>query len=144
MATATAPTKGQRRHYWRAVYALTEAEALAKVSAVEGPADAPPATNNDAFAFVGNWKARAKAALAKARQWHETGKRALKERARKVAVKIAQGVREIYEASPITRTKRALEDVSSAANALQWASVAGASLATLALLWLAWRLLAKG
>lgn len=141
---ATAPTKGQRRHYWRAVYALGEAEALAKLTAVEGAADGPPQTDNAVFGFIDDWKKRAKAALDKARNWHDTGKRALKERARRVAVKIAQGVREIYEASPVARAGRTLDNISSAANALQWASLAGASLATLALLWLAWRLLAKG
>lgn len=138
------PSKGQRRHYWRATNALVEAEALAKLAAVEGPADGPPATAAAIGAYVDDFKARAKAALNKAREFYDSGKRGLQERARRVATKVQQGVRELYEASPVARANRALESVSNAAQALQWASLAGAGLATLALLWLAWKLLAKG
>lgn len=131
---------GAKRHYARAIEALNEAEALAKLSDVVGPADVPPEPGSEK-AFLDDWQARAKGVLRKGYEWVQSGKAGLKDRARRAAQKVRQGVREIYEASPAAKAGRALESVSSAANSLQWAALATTGLATAVLLYLAWKLL---
>lgn len=128
---------GRERHYWRAVDRLREAEGLAQLQAVSGPADAPPEAGAEQSWFD-DWSSRAKGALRKARELVDSGKRAAKDRARRIAQAVRDGASAVWKASPpgqlASASKSTLQNLADAATAIQWASIIGSGVATLALL----------
>lgn len=129
--------EGRERDWWRAVSALREAEALADLKAISGPADGPPAPGDEP-SWVDDWAKRAREALRKARDFSESAKRAAKDRARAIADNVRRGVRAIYRASPGSQASAALRALAEAANTITLATAIGTGVLTLGLLWLGW------
>lgn len=128
---------GAERNYWAAVSALREAESLAQLSSVSGPADEPP-RDGDEPSWIEDWSKRAHDALKKAREWADSKKRALRDRASRIAEHVRTGARRIYQASPIGKTAKALQSVNETANHIQlaaWVTSVGLTLALLAGAW---------
>lgn len=116
-------TPGKERLYWGAVNALREAESLAQLAGVVGgPADEPPRAGEEE-SWVTDWSNRAREALGRARDWVSSKKRALRDRAARIAHHVQEGARRIYQASPLPATRRALESVTDAARAITIASM---------------------
>lgn len=136
----------RERHYWQAVSALRTAETLASLQAVSGPADAIPEAGKEQ-SWLDDWSARAKDSLRKAGEWVQSGKQAAKDRARRVAAAVREGVREIWRATPpgqlADTSKKTLQAVADASNAITWASIIGSGVATVALLAAVWWLWSK-
>lgn len=135
--------KDKRALFWRATYALREAESLAKLGRVVGPADAPPSDAQSEPNWIADWKARAKAALKQAADWWSEGNERLKDRAREVARQIERGGSAIVEANPLEAGKNAIDKLVSFAHELTTAMFIGEGLATLVLLWLGYELFFK-
>ena len=80
---------------WKAVYSLREAETLAGMGNVAGPADAPPSKPEEEDGWARDWLSRAKDALRRAQEMHtEAGRKGmtvLKERAHRIASKLRDG-----------------------------------------------------
>lgn len=136
-------TPGQERHYWAAVSALREAETIAQLGNVSGPADEPPKAG-DEKSWIEDWGKRATETLAKARAWVDSKKKSLRDRARRVASHVAEGARRIYQASPVARASRALEAVTDTARTIQMATLVSGVAVTVLLLAGAWLLFKKG
>lgn len=138
-------TPGQERHFWGAVSALREAETLAQLGNVSGPADEPPRPG-DEQGWIADWSKRATETLAKAKTWVDSKKKSLRDRARRIAGHVQEGARRIYQASPIARAKnataKALQDVTETARTLQFATLVSGGAATVLLLvgaYLVWK-----
>lgn len=129
------------RNYWRAVNQLRTAETLANLQAVAGPADAAPEDGKEP-SWLEDWTSRAKEALKKARDWATSEKKAAKDRARRIARAVHQGVRDVWRASPPGKLAdshaKAMTSLANAAQAIQWASLIGSGVATVALLAAVW------
>lgn len=108
--------KGRDIRLARSIEALQQAEALARIAGVEGPADAIPRKTAEERAFIADWINRSVAALKRAKSLDDRAvvgagvlesarekARALKDRARAIARSIANSAEEIYESSPIAR-----------------------------------------
>lgn len=135
-----AGAEAQERLWWRAVNALREAETLAELKAISGPADAPPGAG-DETSWVDDWAKRGREALRKARDWAESEKRSARERAARIADRVRSGVRAIWRASPVSKANQALKALADAANTITLATAIGTTVLTIGLLWLGWRLL---
>lgn len=135
--------RDKRGRYWRAVYALREAEALAKFGNVSGPADAPPKSEADEKGFITDWKNRAKQSLKQAYDWWTEGNSRLKDRAKEVAGKIAEGARAVRDANPIEAARQGIESLLDVANKIQGALLLGEGIGTLLLLWIVYELFLK-
>lgn len=134
---------GARRHFWRASEALAEAEGLTKLASIEGPADQPPEKGQEE-GFVSDFHKRAKSVLDRAREWVDSGKANLKSRARRAAQRVRAGVREIFSAGPVSKAAAdALKSLGAAADALSFGAVAGGTLTTALLLYVAYRVFVK-
>lgn len=72
--------------------ALAEAEALAALGAVSGPADAIPASG-DVAAWATDYYRRAREALRRAAEWQSDARREVRDRAARIARRIADGAR---------------------------------------------------
>lgn len=83
----------------RAVEALAEAEALAALSTVAGPADVVPDAGSTA-AWAADWERRARDALRRAWEWSTSPAREARDRARRVARRISDGARDVRRAVP--------------------------------------------
>lgn len=132
-------TPGQQRLFWGAVSSLREAETLAQLGGVSGPADEPP-KSGDEKGWISDWTGRASEALGKAKAWIDSGNKALKDRARRIARHIADGSRRIYQASPFGRASKALQQVSETARTIQFATLVSGGALTVLLLVGAWAL----
>lgn len=130
-------TPGQERLYWGAVSSLREAETLAQLGSVSGPADEPP-TAGDEKSWIDDWAKRAGETLGKARAWSSSKVKALRDRARRIAGHISDGARRIYQASPIARANRTIQDVAETARTIQIATLVSGVGATVLLLAAAW------
>lgn len=139
-------TPGQERNFWGAVHALREAETLAQLGNVSGPADEPPRPG-DEKGWIADWANRAREALERARKMALPGptgalplaaknvakQRASRDAARRIAAHIQEGVRRVRQASPLARAEKTLSEVSDAARALQFGFIFGGVGLTVAL-----------
>lgn len=136
----------RERHYWRAVTALRTAETLASLQAVSGPADGVPEAGKEQ-SWADDWTSRAKETLKKAGEWVQSGKQAAKDRARRVASSVREGIREFWKATPPGQltdvSKKTMQSLADASNAITWASLIGSGAATVALLAVLWWLWSK-
>lgn len=126
-------TPGQERLFWGAVSALREAETLAQITSVSGPADEPP-QSGDEKSWIEDWTKRASETLSKARAWVDSKKKAVRDRARRIASHVAEGARKIYQASPVGRASKAIEQVSETARTIQIGALVTSTALTVLLL----------
>lgn len=132
-------TPGQERLFWGAVSSLREAETLAQLTNVSGPADEPPRAG-DEKSWIEDWAGRAKEALKRAHEMAQNAKKAIRDRARRIAGHVADGARRIYQASPAGKASAALESVSRTANTITLATLVSGAAATVLFLLAAWLL----
>jgi hypothetical protein len=78
------------RLWWKAVSALREAETLAQLApSVSGPADAPP--TGDIVSWTGDWEARARRALNRAREFVLAPQKATRDIGTRIARRVHEG-----------------------------------------------------
>lgn len=155
-------TPGAERNYWAAVNALREAETLAQLAgSVSGPADEPP-RDGEEQSWIADWTKRAKESLAKAREWRDSEKKSLRDRAARIARHASEGVRRIGQAAKWQspggvalegakwlktaagkKVMRELSSVSDTARSIQFGVILSSVGATVALLALGWWALSK-
>lgn len=95
------------RTLWPAVYALRNAEALAALQTVTGPADAPPAQASDETGWVKDWVERSRLALKSAAEFAARAATeparvtadVLRDRAQRIAEQVAAGAKNIRQAA---------------------------------------------
>lgn len=133
----------KRRLYWRAVYALREAEAITKLGDVVGEeTDEPPKAGQEQ-SWTDKWATRAKKNLAKAWDWWTSGNEKLRDRAKSVADRVKEGVRAIKKANPLSGASRKVQDLQDAANSISMAIFFGEVVVTGLLVWAAWEFFFK-
>lgn len=137
-------TPKAERAYWRATAALAEAETLARLrDNVSGPADEPPRGDGDEAGWIDDWTSRASETLKKAKAWTTSKKKTLVERGARIARRVREGARKIYEASPLARANQKLVGLIGDAQKIQLAGEAVAVVATVVLGYVAYRLFIK-
>jgi hypothetical protein len=129
-----------RTYYWRAVERLREAESLAQLGHVSGPADAPPEKPEDESGWIADWKKRAKETARKAYEaLAENPTKAVKRRAAEISSRLQRGIAAIRKANPSEATKQKLSSLADLLKGLWGAAHAGTSFGTLlALAVIAW------
>ena len=134
-----------RTYYWRAVERLREAETLAELGHVSGPADAPPEKPEDESDWIADWKKRAKETARKA--WEalsENPTKPVKRRAAEIAERLQRGVKAIRKANPAEWSKQKLSSITDMLKGLWGAAHAGTSFGTIiALALIAWWFLGR-
>ncbi len=131
-------TDRRRRLFWRAVHMLREAETLADLGPVAGPADSVP-SEGDEESWVRDWSKRAKQALKKANEWLvEKPNKVAEERARSIADRVRRGAAAIRRAAKGAHEQ--LSEVQDAANKLWVAGQVGGTVVLLIAAYIAWKL----
>ncbi len=118
----------KRALYWRAVSALREAETLADLGSVSGPADAPPKEGEDE-SWIKDWGKRAQNAIRKAHEaLVDNPSEAVKRRAQRIGARVQSGITAIKKAfTPSEETKKKLRSLSDLAKGLLFAGNAGSA-----------------
>lgn len=132
-------------NYWHAVTSLREAETLAQMAgAVSGPADEPPKPG-DEKSWVEDWARRAGETLQKARNFADSGKRHLKQRAQAIVNRVRDGATSVRRAvaAPIIAANENFQGVVRTVNTMSYAILGANVLLTVGLLYAAWKLFAK-
>jgi hypothetical protein len=137
-------SRARERNLWRAVEALKQAESLAQIAgAISGPADTvPPAGQEESWGA--DWVERAKRALQRANDLWQQGTDASKERARRIATRVKEGSRAVWEALPGTKAARSVQSLADTANTFSMATLIGGTGLTLVILYIGYKLFQKG
>src|SRR5574342_336495 len=128
---------GRRKLYERASENLREAEALASIQGVSGPADETP---GDEDSYVRDYAMRAARALKRATEIASGGTSPVSvDRAKQIAKRVTDGARQVKAA--VRRTKdRLLDPIIDAGQKLQFGAIAGGLVLTAILAFIAYRL----
>lgn len=106
---------GQKRLYWAAVNSLREAETLAQLGNVSGPADEPPQPG-DEESWTRDWVKRAGDSLKKARDMVDSHVKSQVDRGKRIAVHVRDGASAIQRASQ--KVFKPLGDVAESARSI--------------------------
>lgn len=133
-------TPGNYRNLWRATASLREAETLANLSEVSGPADEPPKDDAGLQSWAEDWKGRALDAVHKAREFIERPAVVMKERGRAIVNRISTGLSAIRRATG-QKLKQTLAPVAAALGAAQLGFYGMQFVVTAGIVYLAYRFL---
>jgi CHASE3 domain sensor protein len=129
-----------QRNLWRATAALREAETLAQLSAVSGPADEPPRDQNDEQSWAEDWKGRALESLARARDFALRPAVVMKDRAKAIVNRISGGLAAIRRATG-ARLRATLKPVEQALTVATVGYYGSVTVGLIVLGWIAWKYL---
>jgi CHASE3 domain sensor protein len=133
-------SKAASRNLWRATAALREAETLAQLASVSGPADEAPREQTEEQSWAEDWKTRALESLDKARQFALKPAVVMKDRAKTIVNRIASGLAAIRRATG-QRLRATLKPVEQALTVATVGYYGSVTVGLLVLGWIAWKYL---